>query len=107
MGVALVKKQLLRDIDKTFRTPHGKRVLKWLEERPTKLILLAQRPAEGQPNDAFVNPNAALYQAGMLDTFRAIKKYQKRLKELDDASEAEREGRGAGTDGDDAGDDII
>ena len=85
-----VKQQLLADYRKTFRTPHGKRVLADLERR-CKLVDLERHPQPGQPNEAFMNPNAALYRAGMADQVEAIRKRIKRAEEL----ENEQKGQGA------------
>ena len=92
------EKQVLADYRKTFRTPHGKRVLADMERR-CKLIALDRHPQPGRPNDAFMNPNAALYRAGMFDQVEGIKKRIKRAEELDNAEKEIGAQDGAGDDG--------
>ncbi|MCG8434509.1 MAG: hypothetical protein MJA83_10800, partial [Gammaproteobacteria bacterium] len=76
------------------RTPHGKRVLADLERR-CMLIRIDRHPRPGDPpNLAFMNPNAALYRAGMLDQVEGIRKRIKRAEELDNAEKANSTGDG-------------
>ena len=91
------ERQILADYRKVFRTPHGKRVLADMERR-CKLISLDRHPKPGHPNDAFMNPNAALYRAGMFDQVEGIKKRLKRAEELDNAEKANSTGYGAADD---------
>ena len=65
-----LSKDIIRDFVKTFDTPHGRRVLDRLESRPYSLIRIDQHPSPTYPNPAFLNPNAALYRAGMIDTVK-------------------------------------
>lgn len=88
MSEVPVKQQLLADYRKTFRTPHGKRVLADLRRR-CKLIDLDRHPAPDRPNEAFMNPNAALFQAGMADQVHAIEKRIKRAEELENEQKAQ------------------
>ena len=68
------------DFVKTFNTPHGRRVLDRLESRSYSLIRIDQFPTPIQPNPAFINPNAALYRAGMIDVINYCRRVLKKAK---------------------------
>lgn len=76
---------VIRDFVKTFDTPHGRRVLDRLESRPNSLIRIDQHPTPTHPNLAFLNPNAALYRAGMIDTVKYCRRVLAKGKTLEPA----------------------
>lgn len=76
--------QKIRDYIDVFSTEQGQRVLGDLEDRCYSNIRIDQRPEPGYPNEAFLNPNAALYRAGMVDQVQRIKRILNKRGELDD-----------------------
>lgn len=72
------------DIAKTFGNATGKRVLEHLLERGSKHFRIDQRPTSAYPNEAFLNPNAALYRAGIEDTVRYIERIIKKVKNFNE-----------------------
>lgn len=74
-----------RDIATIFSTEVGQRVLSYMAERGAKYIRIDQAPRPTLPNNAFMNPNAAIYRAGMEDMVRNLQRSIDRVnKERDD-----------------------
>jgi len=68
------KQELIEAYVRLFNTPDGEVVLQDLEDRAHKLIRVDQYPTETMPNPAYLNPQAALYKAGLLDQVMRIKR---------------------------------
>ena len=72
------------DIANVFSSPAGQRVLDHLMNRGAKYVQIDKRPTPTYPNAAFLNPNAALYRAGMDDTVRYLKRMIEKVNRVGD-----------------------
>lgn len=72
--------ELIQSYLAVFDTPRGETVLQDLEKQANN-IQLDRRPNNDFQNHAYVNPNAALYKAGILDVIARVRRIMKRAKE--------------------------
>lgn len=81
------KNDLIAAYQRVFSTPEGETVLADLEDRANRLIRIDQYPTAGNPNPAYLNPNASLYKQGQLDVVQRIKRILKKQETYNDGEE--------------------